>query len=424
MTMRYRFTLVLAASALALASSDARAQARFDVYVALGDSLTAGFSSGSLVDAHQKNSFPALIARSAATQDFQQPTVSEPGIPAELTLVSLVPGPIVAPKSSTPGAPTNLALPRPYNNLGIPGADSLDILSTVTDGGGFHDLILRGKGTALQEAAALHPTFITLWIGNNDVLGAATRGRAIEGLTLTSVAKFRARYSSTIEAVKAMGAQVIAANIPDVDTIPFVTTIPPVVVDPLTHAPVLVDGQPVPLIGPSGSLASNAYVLLSASSLLAQGIGIPTSLGGQGTPLPDAVILDADEVGSIRDHVAGYNLAIQDLCSAAGIPVLDVNAVLKDLATRGRNVGGVTLTSDYLTGGIFSYDGIHPSDLGYAVLANEWIAKINEGGANLPLVDLGPFLGVGQASRRRTGAEFTEDAYRNLLTVFPPLDRR
>ncbi len=423
--MRHRFTLALAAFALVLGSSPARAQGSFDVYVAFGDSLTAGFSSGSLVETHQKNSYPALIALAAATKDFQQPTISEPGIPAELALVSLTPGPIVAPKSSAHGSPTNLQLPRPYNNLGVPGADSLDILSTVTDGGGFHDLILRGKGTALKEGAALHPTFITLWIGNNDVLGAATQGRAIEGLTLTSVAKFRARYSAVVDAVKATGAKVVAANIPDVDTIPFVSTIPPVVVDPVSHAPVLVSGQPVPLIGPSGSLASNAHVLLSASSLLAQGIGIPKALGGQGTPLPDAVILDADEVGSIRDHVAGYNLAIGDLCSAAGIPVLDVNGLLRDLATRGRNVGGVTLNSDYLTGGIFSYDGIHPSDLGYAVLANEWIAKINEGGASLPVVDLAPFLGVGQASRRRTGpVEFTEEAYQNLLMVFPPLDRR
>ena len=421
--MRHRFAPALAALALALTPS-AWAQSGFDVYISLGDSLTAGMVSGSLVETHQRNSYPALLGRAGGAPSFEQPTVSEPGIPAELTLISLTPGPIVAPKASQPGSPTNKGLARPYNNLGIPGADSLDILATVTDGGGFHDLILRGRGTALQQAAALHPTFLTLWIGNNDALVAALQGRVIEGTTLTPVAKFRDRYTAIVADVKATGAKIVAANIPDVDTIPFVTTIHPYVVNPTTREPVLVDGQRVPLIGPTGSLASNAHVLLSASSLLAQGIGVPKSLGGQGTPLPDSVILDADEAGAIRDHVAGYNLAIQDLCSAAGIPVLDVNSIYRELATNGRNVGGVTLTATYLTGGIFSYDGVHPTELGYAVLANEWIAKINLGGANLPLVDLAPFLGVGQASRRNTATEFTEEAYRNLLMAFPPLDRR
>lgn len=419
--MRHRFAPALTVLALALTPS-AWAQT---VYIALGDSLTAGFSSGSLVETHQRNSYPALIARADGSASFEQPTVSEPGIPAELTLVSLTPGPIVAPKASQPGAPTNLGLARPYNNLGIPGADSLDILATVTDGGGFHDLILRGHGTALQQAAALHPAFITLWIGNNDALGAALQGRAIEGTTLTPVAKFRDRYTQIVADVKAMGGTVVAANIPDVDTIPFVTTIHPYVVNPVTQEPVLdANGQTVPLIGPTGSLASNAYVLLSASSLLAQGIGVPKALGGQGTPLPDSVVLDADEVGAIKDHVAGYNLAIQDLCSAAGIPVLDVNAIFRDIVTNGRNVGGVRLSADYLTGGIFSYDGVHPTELGYAVLANEWIAKINEGGLNLPVVDLGPFLGVGQQARTHRGPiEFSEEAYRNLMQAFPPLRR-
>jgi GDSL-like Lipase/Acylhydrolase len=413
--------------ALALGgASFGHAQARFDSYVALGDSLTAGFSSGSLLEAHQQNSYPALIARVAGVTDFQQPTVSEPGIPPELALIRLSPIPTVLPKAASPGAPTNLALPRPYNNLGVPGADSQDILATVTDGGGFHDLILRKQGTALQEAAALHPTFVTLWIGNNDALGAVTQGRAIEGQTLTPVAKFRSRYEATIESLGATGATVVAANLPDATSIPFVTTIPPVVTDPVTREPVLVDGLPVPLIGPTGSLASNAYVLLSASSLIAQGIGVPKSLGGQGVPLPDQVILDADEVGAIRDHVNGYNLAISDICGQAGIPVLDVNAIFRDIAATGRNIAGVRLSSSYLTGGIFSYDGIHPTDLGYAILANEWIQRINESsGTALPLVDLGPYLGVTRSSRQAAPApELSEEAYRNLLMVFPPLDRR
>jgi len=425
-TVRSFAGLLVAGFALASVSA-ASAQTNFSVYVALGDSLTAGVESASLVSTHQVNSFPALIARAAGVTGFEQPLVSEPGIPPELTLVSLAPGPIILPKAATSGSPTNLALPRPYNNLGVPGADSFDILNTVTDGGGSHDLILRGMGTAVQEALALHPTFITLWIGNNDALGAAIAGRAVEGETLTPVTTFRNRYQSLVDSLTPSGAFIVAANVPDVTSIPFVTTIPPVVVNPATRQPVLLNGQPVPLIGPHGPLASNSFVTLNASSLLAEGIGIPTSVGGRGTPLPDSVVLDADEVAAIQDHIAGYNQAIRDIAGPAGLAILDINAVLQEFANGGRSVGGVRLTSDFLTGGIFSYDGVHPTDLGYAVVANEWIRVINEHGARLPSVDLTPLLGLGGAAASqayRPSAEFSQEAADDLGALFPPLRRK
>jgi hypothetical protein len=175
-------------------------------------------------------------------------------------------------------------------------------------------------------------------------------------------------------------------------------------------------------------------VTLPASALLAQGIGIPRALGGTGQPLPDEVILDEGEVGIIRDHVVQNNIAIRDICGAAGIPVLDVNALLVEFATRGRVVGGVELTTAFLTGGIFSYDGVHPSALGYAVVANEWIRVINEElDGELPPVDLGPFLGVTSGTAAASAASlerrtppfvFSEQAYRALLAAFPTLDRR
>src|SRR5204862_2268242 len=186
----------------------------------VGASLAAGFESNSLVVTHQNRSVPAFIARQAGVQGFQQPLVSEPGIPPELTLVSLVPTPLIAPKSASSGAPTNLALARPYNNLAVPGATTVDALTRTTDQGGLHDLILRGLGTQVQQAVALHPTAITLWIGNNDVLGAALRGRAVDGVTLTPTATFRAVYGQIVTALKSTGAFIVAANLPDVTTIP------------------------------------------------------------------------------------------------------------------------------------------------------------------------------------------------------------
>src|SRR5262249_46785952 len=153
-----------------------------------------------------------------------------------------------------------------------------------------------------------------IWIGNNDVLGAALRGRAIDGVTLTPTAVFRTTYAAIVAALKTSGAGILAANLPDVTAIPYVTTIRPYVVNPATGAPVMVNGPNVPLLGPAGPLSPDTFVTLAAGALLAQGVGIPTALGGKGTPLPDEVILDPAEVSIIRQHVADDNQAIQDIC--------------------------------------------------------------------------------------------------------------
>ena len=81
---RLRFRLASAAALCALpALAAAQGQPSFGTYVSIGDSLAAGFESGGLVQTHQVNSVPALLARQAAAPDFQLPLVSEPGIPPE-----------------------------------------------------------------------------------------------------------------------------------------------------------------------------------------------------------------------------------------------------------------------------------------------------------------------------------------------------
>lgn len=422
-----RATLAVALFSIAFSAASARAQVDFTRYVALGDSLTAGFQSGSLNQTYQATSYPALIARQGGATGFQQPLVTEPGIPAILELRSLSPLQIV-PKAGI-GQPANLTLPRPYNNMAVPGADVVDLTTTTTDSGGLHDLILRRTGfTQLQQGLSLAPTVVTLWIGNNDVLGAAIRGRAIEGVTLTPKAAFRQAYGAIVANLRTSGARIVAATLPDVTGVPFVTTIAPYLVDPITRQPVVINGQRVPLLGPGGPLASSTFVTLAASSFLAQGIGIPTAAGGKGTPLPDEVLLDAGEVAIIQDYVDANNQAIREICGAASIPVVDVNAIFREIKISGRRIGGVTVTPDFLTGGLFGYDGVHATDLGYAILANEWIAVINANGGSLPEVDLLPYLGVntGRPARFEPAAQavFSQEAWDQLLAVFPTVDGR
>jgi lysophospholipase L1-like esterase len=424
-------TLRAACSAilLGLVGSPASAQVDLTTYIAVGDSLAAGFSSNALVLHHQRNSVPHLIAtQGEAVSTFEMPWISAPGIPAELMLVSLRPT-VILPRSGV-GAPLNAGLTRPYNNLAVPGATTADALLTTSDNGGMHDLILRGLGSQVDQAEGMRPTFITVWIGNNDVLAAAVRGRAVDGVTLTPASTFRSLYGQVIDALVGTGATVVAANLPDVTSIPFVNTLAPVVPDPVTGLPVLVGGQPVPLLGPSGPLTSDAYVTLAASSLLAQGYGIPTAQGGRARLeggrcvgcLPDEVVIDAAEALTIISRVDANNRAIAEICQGAGVPVVDIHGLLRRGSQEGIPVGGVNINSDFLTGGLFSYDGIHPTDLGYAMAANEWIQTINANGGELPLLNLAEFMGVTSQSRRGGAVVFSPEAYQSLLRIFPRLD--
>ncbi len=390
-----RYSIVLL-SLLALALP-ALGQADFTRYVSLGDSLTAGYQSGGLLGSISRNSYPALISKQARPGvAFDQPLISSPGIPAVLELRSLV-GPTILPKTGGPATLTNPLSTRPYNNLGVPGANVRDTVATVT--GGLHDVVLqsfspalRGK-SALAQAVLQSPTFVTIWIGNNDVLGAATSGVVIEGVTITPVARFEADLRAIASAIAATGAKMAFGNIPDVTTIPFVTTVPRFVVNPATSQPVLIGGQPVPLIGPNGPLVAGDRVLLTATTELRAGKGIPTALGGSGLPLSNTSVLNVAEIATISARVAAYNNIIATVANERGAALVDVNGVLNRAAISGIPIGGITYTPAFLTGGIFSYDGVHPTSFGYAYIANVWIQAINaKFGTTVPPVDLGPFV--------------------------------
>ena len=415
--------LILPLAPMPAAAQPDTGTADFSRFVAIGDSLTAGFMSGGLGRTAQLNSYPILIYKqaiaSATGSGFEQPLVSDPGIPAVLELKSLAPL-TIGPKAGA-GQPQNLTLPRPYNNLAVPGADVHDAVATVTDNGGLHDLILRGLGTQLQQAIALNPTFATVWIGNNDVLGAALAGRVIEGVTITPVAQFEADYKTVINALAGRGVELAIANIPEVTGIPYVTTIPFVVVNPATNQPVIVNGNVVPLIGPNGLLTPNDRVLLTARAELTQGKGIPAALGGTGQPLSDAVVLSGAEIATINARITAYNTIIRAEATRVGAAFVDMNAVFREVASTGINVGGITFTENFLTGGIFSYDGVHPNAFGYAYVANLFIDSINEQyGGEIPLVNLFPFMfGTSRSTRPADIPEgdgiLTHSAVRNLF---------
>lgn len=375
--------------------------------VAVGDDFAAGASDGALYAAAQTRSLPALLAGHLADDALLQPLVSDPGLALDMAdagrlhLVSLVP---LRLERESAGAPIAVEPGRSFDNLGVPGAlvsESLIAESSATSalGNPFYDLVLRGRGTFAEQAASLDPTLILLWIGTSDVLRYVAAGGDSDlapGLP-TPTGTFANAYEALLDALLGTGAQVVLFTIPDPRSMPIVRAVPGFVLDAETGEPVTitviepvldpVTGEPVvdpvtgdtllaqrestvPLLGPAGPLAPGDLVLLDALPLLEDRIGVPASIGGTGTPLPDRAVLDAAERGEVGAAVLGYNQVIAALAAEHDLALVDVHALVERLASGGLVSDGILLTADYATGQAFGLDGARFTPKGYGVVAN------------------------------------------------------
>ncbi|HSP34744.1 MAG TPA: SGNH/GDSL hydrolase family protein, partial [Thermoanaerobaculia bacterium] len=313
----------VAALALVVAAptfAAARGSADFTRLVVLGDSYGAGVESGSLNERHQPYSWGATLARQVGAPNFVQPLVSYPGIGAELQLNDIIAYPPVITPAAGQGQPLLLTYPAPYNNLSIPGARVAD-LTTLTGTEAvtntqtaFAQFILRGQGTAVQQAIAQKPTFIAIWIGGNDLLGAVLAGTPA---ALTPTADFRTAFTKMLDQLiaGAPNAGIVVGNLPTAaQALPVLTTVAPYLINPFDRKPVIgPNGQKIYFIadlggGQIGQLSDTSAVLLPCSAQLATGFGIPAALGADprfanlpnlGKPLPDACVVTQTEAAAI-----------------------------------------------------------------------------------------------------------------------------
>jgi hypothetical protein len=364
--------------------------ADFTNYVAVGNSLTAGYQSGGLLSACQDRAYPVLLAGQAGLATFSHPRIAAPGFPALLFLDWDNPAgglPFSVHSHSGTGSLMNPG-EAPYQNLGVPGARIAHFFASDSTNPMFR-VLLGDRGTMWQQLKARHPRFVTFWLGSNDALEALLEGTPE---VLTPAGEFAASYGAALDSVLSTGAQVCAANIPDILDTPYATTVPPYAFDPVTGLPRLALGQRIPFLGQRdaggpGKLDPNSVVTLEALDYLAQGIGIPSHVtvsgftipipGGTDQPLPVHVVLTPNEIAMIRARAALFNQTIATACAARNVPVMDAAALFHRVARSGYSLGGVAYSTRYVQGGIMSLDGVHPTDFGQALVANEWIATIN-----------------------------------------------
>jgi lysophospholipase L1-like esterase len=355
--------------------------ADFTTYVALGTSVSMGIQSGGLLWENQLRSVPLLLrvqTFESGDTPFDQPLVAAPGIPNLITVTSLAPLTF----GTLPGTPpAGSYVPRPangYSNLSISGALLANAIAKDT-GAPYFDLVLQGHGTMLRQAIAQNPTFITIELGTNDAIRPLFAGG--DPAAILPVPAFAALYEQLLDSLAAGApqAQLALANVPRITRLPYATTVPLDIVLP--------GGAKVRLSDGAGPLPNGALVLLPALPRIQAGTGLPG-----GPPLPDSLVILPAEQAAIESAITGYNAAIAAEAHARGAALVDQFALFDRLERDGFWVDGVHYTFKFVTGGLFSLDGIHPSTLGSAILANAWITAINARfGGHIPPVDLGRF---------------------------------
>ncbi|MCW8850729.1 MAG: SGNH/GDSL hydrolase family protein, partial [Melioribacteraceae bacterium] len=341
-----------------------------------------------------------------------------------------------------------------YNNLGIPGAYLKDILFATTSQSAtenfniFFDLVLRDQGTVLDLAMRLEPTFLTLWIGNNDILRYATSG----GTSLyTSENDFSVLFDQLCEALSSGDFPVIMANIPRVRFTPFFTTVAPtvgeIIQEAMNYNPEIkglvyqTTEAPFFEVASINKLLNNEILLTLQSSTAASFIGDTTGLYynssdlaipdginlkspfglSSDNPFPNKFVLDENEQFTVDLITASYNTSIALASLKYNFELVDIHDFFKNIAIDGYTTDGVTFTSEYIFGGIFSLDGVHPSSQGYAIIANQFIEKINSAfDAEIPFINVSNIPGSIELAKKvkfnRFGLPiFEKDTFKSIF---------
>ena len=359
----------------------------FDRYVSMGNSITAGFQSGGINDSTQLQSYAVLLATQMGTP-FIAPLMARPGCPP----------PFINIFTQTRISPIACALrtgqspPPPYiNNVAVPGAEVMDAISNLDSASNANALttFFLGTLTQTQMMRRVRPTFVTVWLGNNDVLGAATNSaNAGDSALVTAPALFQTRYTGVVDSLVAAGVEgVVLIGVANVTAVPYLSQGQTyfAIKNGAVPGVAFPDSFKVGLnCAPSASGGKGDSVLvpfLFGAGLLAQ------ATAGVGTTLncTEPQTIQPAELTNLVASVTAYNTGIETHATAHGWAYLDPNPAFDSLRLVPNQVApfpnfgnpaGSTTCAASPFGLAFSCDGIHPSAATHKLIANKLIDAI------------------------------------------------
>ncbi|HTT67714.1 MAG TPA: hypothetical protein VMF70_06780 [Gemmatimonadales bacterium] len=386
----------------------------FRGYIALGTSISAGVQSGGISDATQRQAFPYLLATAmgfSPNANWYYPGFTAPGCPAPYS------DPLTGDRvgggndSSGAGAACNLISPLSvpgkqgwFNNLGVPSLRAAQVLNIqdvthpATDTL-FLAQFITGSRNPIDILYAARPAFVTLEIGGNDVLSAATEA---DTTLLTPVAAFETQFAAIADTIGLTGAKVAVINIPNVTVIPHFSV--GVILFCLSH-----HGCPAPLpdttapytspnfaVDPScapsalGGVGDSMLVTFPAiatiTGALSRGAAAYLNCGtGQATVnfgtanLPAGAVLTKATVKAIVTRILTLDAYIQAQATTRGWALVDFNGLL---AANAALIPPFPLFTPgpppaVSFGPLVSLDGIHPTAAGHKAIADAFVAAIN-----------------------------------------------
>jgi lysophospholipase L1-like esterase len=363
-------------------------------YVALGNSITAGYQSGGINDSTQRQSYARLIARAAGTRYAYASLAGRGCVPP---LVNFLTGQRAGTGST--GATCDLraaaTVTSVLNNVAVPGANSYD--PTGLAGGGYSPLtqfILGGK-TQVQKAIEADPTFVSIWIGNNDVLSFAANGTTTG---VTPLATFVQNYAKMMADLRAGSPNLkngVLIGVVDVTQIPLLVPAGLFVRESPLYSPVvsatvsaaLFGGraiQPVNCPGTTTALLAVPLLQTLATAAAALPAGQPVPLACAPTPVPGlgtlgtSGTLDDAERAFFVSTVASYNAYIKAKADSLGFAYYDPNPRLAALRANGSIPIFPSLTTPTQPfGTFFSVDGVHPAAAAHVLLAQDIVTAVN-----------------------------------------------
>jgi lysophospholipase L1-like esterase len=370
----------------------------FKSYVALGNSITAGFQSGGINDSTQRQSYARLLAGAMGTQ-YHYASLAFPGCPSPIanavTQARVIPNPPPCALRSASSITDVL------NNVAVPGATSYDPVAVAGTGSSsaLTTFILGGL-SQVQRALKARPTFASVWIGNNDVLAAGGSGILVPTPALgqlgilSTQTQFQANYDALIKQLtdSAPGIKGVLIGVVQVGGIPLLSS-----GDTISKASAANRATMNAIAGTAVTVSPNCV----GSTAL---VNVPSLLGsiraGQHPPLiscvknspaapvGDIFVLDDAEQQQLGGVIAGYNAYIAAKATAIGFAYVDPNPILG--AQRATNA--IPRFPDFTKptaafGSLISLDGVHPAAAGHLLIANAIISAINaKYGTTLPSV--------------------------------------
>jgi lysophospholipase L1-like esterase len=373
-------------------------------WVAMGNSITAGFQSAGILDSTQKQSYAYLIANAAGSNYYYQSLRYRGCAPPFTNNVTQT-------RYTLPGFPAStantcdLATPAEHpwlSNTAVPGARMIEATNNFDSTGGvatsasnpLTGIILGGKTQAdrMEEA---QPTLVTVWLGNNDVLGSLTNA-ANPGnpLLVTPLAKFQAGTDALFARLEATGARVLVLGVANVTVIPYATSGQVIFCakNPgVGGCPGTVGTSQLPALFTVNPNCAVASILVPWSKYVPM---IGAAAGGSAQTLDcsvDTVVSTSAETGGMVTAVTQFNDYLMTQAAAHGFAYWDPNPTLQNLVNTGAiplfpNLSGLATGGSVTFGNYISLDGVHPSALAHKLIADSVAANLNAAfGTTIPV---------------------------------------